>query len=343
MNSIFKKIHKKIFSKKETLNIQDIEKYREFDAYTLDIEVHCGQNVFVSSKLPSEPPQGITYKFGPSGYVGCPSSNYCVIPVAWRNTNNYCHWNFSELPFLFLAFESNVKNLVFPDIIIESKLPFQKRWLDLLTTLYPDKNINSISKTIFPEKALIPINHDTSNCTEPIGKCEYRHYHHGRATPYLIDRIDTTYKNYFMSSTKIIKTPQLIYINRSNRRLKNESELQKMLQEIGFEIVNLEELILDEQVLFFSNAKIIIGFHGAGLSNLLFASNSTKVFEIVDQDCVYPCYKDGVVVPGKKATRTYFHMLCEMKEIAYESIESKKYILDINNFKNKLTKILSTS
>jgi capsular polysaccharide biosynthesis protein len=318
-------------------SISDIKKYREFDSYELDIEIHRGQDVFIAAKIPSEPPEGITYQFGPSGYIGDPSSDYCVIPTTWRNVNNYCHWNFSELPYLFLAFESNVKNIVLPDAIIDSQLSFQKRWMELLSSLYPNKRIHRVSDSKFPKNALFPINHDTSASTKPIGKCAYKHYHHSRATPYLIDRVDREYKKHFMLPTKKFKSIKYIYINRHNRRLKNEMEVQEMLQEIGFVIVNLEDLTLDEQILVFANAKIIIGFHGAGLSNLLYANSSAKVFEIVDQDCVHPCYKDGIVIPGKKATRTYFHMLCEMKGIVYYPIESKKYTLDMPNFKNKLT------
>jgi hypothetical protein len=341
-------------------SISDIEKYREFDSYELDIEIHGGQNVFIAARLPSEPPEGITYQFGPSGYIGDPSSDYCVVPTTWKNVNNYCHWNFSELPYLFLAFESNVKNIILPDAIIDSQLSFQKRWMELLSSLYPNKRIHrvssfqkrwmallsslcpnkrihGVSNSKFPKNALFPINHDTSASIKPIGKCEYKHYHHSRATPYLIDSVDRKYKKHFMLPTKKFKGIKYIYINRQDRRLKNEIEVQEMLQEIGFVIVDLENLILDEQVLVFANARIIIGFHGAGLSNLLYANSSTKVFEIVDQDCVHPCYKDGIVVPGEKATRTYFHMLCEMKGIVYCPIESREYTLDIPNFKNKLT------
>jgi len=336
MKRILRKIYRKIFPFKSAKSNRLIEKYREFDEYSLDIEIFKGQVIHIDQKLPSEPPSGVTYKFGPSGYIGNPDSTFCVIPTTWKNVNNYCHWNFTELPFLFLAFESNAKKILLPDSIIDAKLPFQKRWLEILAMMYPEKEILRVSKTEYPIDALIPINHDTSSNTSAIGKCQYKHYHHSRATPYLIDRIDSLYKSNFKNINSEFNDYNHIYINRNTRRLKNESEIQKILIDLGFKIVNLEDLNLDEQIYIFSKAKTVVGFHGAGLSNILYANKTTQVFEIVDSDCVYPSYLDGVVIPGKKATRTYFHMLSVMKGIDYHVIESENYYLDESDFKNKL-------
>jgi len=313
-----------------------IDKYREFDKYQLTKEVYQEKTVFISSKLPSEPPEGIEYQFGPTGYVGNSKSNYCVIPTTWKNVNNYCHWNFTELPFLFLLFESSVQNIVIPDKIIDCKLPFQQRWLEILRNNHPEKNIFRLSKINPPANSLIPINHDTSTNTKLIGKCQYKFYHHGRATPYLIDRIENVYQGLFDSYDNSKIGSEYIYINRSSRRLKNEKKIQSFLQNLNFKIINLEDFTLDEQVYIFSKAKVIIGFHGSGLSNLLFSNPNVHVVEIVDQDCVYPCYIDGVVIPGRKATRTYYHMLAEMKGLHYNALESNNYVLNIDVLKNEL-------
>ncbi len=90
----------------------------------------------------------------------------------------------------------------------------------------------------------------------------------------------------------------------------------------------------------FHHAKIIIGFHGAGLTNVLFCSDSAIVFEIVDKDCVSPCYLDGIFITGRKATRTYFHMLSEMKQLEYYAVESHEYTLDLVLFEKKLSAIM---
>jgi hypothetical protein len=341
IRSFLQKVYKnlKLYLKpKYAIDLPAIKTYREFDSYKLDIESYPAKSFYVSSILPSEPPSGINYFFGPSGFIGKPNSNYCVIHTPWRDINNYCHWNFSELPLLFLGFESAAKNIVIPDSIFNAKHHFQKRWLKILKNIYPDKKLGKYSNTVLPSNILIPINHDTSSNLTPIGNCFYKDYHHGRATPYLIDRIENFYKDKFKPSKKHLKSPQKIYIERKNRRLKNEKEVQAVLLKMGFTILRLENINLDDQIIIFSNARIIIGFHGAGLSNLLFCDPSVQVLEIVDPDCVYPSYIDGLIIPGKKATRTYFHLLCVMKKISYRAIESSNYHLNIKEFKKKLEK-----
>ncbi|HMB01135.1 MAG TPA: glycosyltransferase 61 family protein, partial [Spirochaetota bacterium] len=317
---------------------QLIARYRVFDHYTLPHEVYPAESIHIPSRLPSEPPEGITYQFCASGYTGDPASDYCVIPTIWRNIHNYCHWHFSELPLLFLAFESKAANIVLPDEIIKAGLPFQKKWLSLLYSLYPKKKIIKCSQAKYPPNALIPRNHDTSSSRKPLGLSQYRHYHHSRATPYLINKIENKYKKYLCKNNQDY-AGEIIYINRRSRRLENETDFRKLLTASGVKIVRLEKIPLAEQAAMFLNAGLIIGFHGAGLTNLLYAGKSTKVIEMVDRDCVHPCYADGLLIPGKKATRTYFHMLAAMKNIPYFVSESKNYVLDLDQFQKLMQQV----
>ena len=315
-------------TRKQTMDLDLISKYREFDTYELSVEVFPKVKIHIPKKLPSEPEQGIDYTFGPSGYLGDPNSDYCIIPTEWKNINNYCHWNFTEIPVLHLAFSGTAKNIVLPSSMLELVQPFQIRWMEILKKKYPGKPVLDLSKIPYPSDPLIPVNHDTSSSETLIGKCAYKYYHHSRATPYTIQLVDEI-KSYFDSHTKSAM-PRRFYINRNSRRLKNEEEVQAYVRSLGYTVINLEDLTLDDQVYLFSNAEEIIGFHGAGLANLLFCNTngSTKVVEIVDRDCVHPSYLDGVVIPGVKATRTYFHMLEQMKNLSYEVVESDDYFLD---------------
>lgn len=77
--------------------------------------------------------------------------------------------------------------------------------------------------------------------------------------------------------------PERIYISRSNasvRRIANEEELIERLKQMGFAILHLEELSPYEQASLFHSAKVIVGPHGSGFANLVFASPETKVIEI---------------------------------------------------------------
>lgn len=316
--------------KKEPKTLEEkIALYREFDTYLPDEIVVPAQNIHIPKLLPSEPPEGIEYHFEATGYfTKSRNQNYCTIPTEWRNVNNYCHWTLTEIPILALAFESAAPTLVIADRLLNVELPFQKRWLEILRQAFPDKEVLPLSANEDKINGILPVNQDTSLARHLIGKCEYTWYHRSRATTYTIQLMETM-KPHFAPTQNF--ESQKIYINRRNRRrLQNEEEVQAFLKSQGFVIINLEDLTLDNQVALFSQAAVIVGFHGAGLCNLVFSTASQKIIEIVDEDCVYPSYKDGLVKPGHKATRTHFHMIAHMKGLNYSAIESDNYLLDLS-------------
>ena len=76
--------------------------------------------------------------------------------------------------------------------------------------------------------------------------------------------------------------PERIYVSRSKSRrpLANEDELEALLANAGFAIVHLEELPWIDQITLFQNARVIVGPHGAGLANLVFANPGSTVVEL---------------------------------------------------------------
>lgn len=83
-----------------------------------------------------------------------------------------------------------------------------------------------------------------------------------------------------------------LYISRahSTRPIVNEDELLPILRQYGFEIVTCEQLTVAEQIALFAEATCILGAHGAGLTNLLFAQPGTKVIEIYNRMMWVDCY-----------------------------------------------------
>lgn len=84
-----------------------------------------------------------------------------------------------------------------------------------------------------------------------------------------------------------------IYITRRRalrRRVLNESELEPVLREHGFEIVEAERLGFHDQIRLFGQAEAIVGPHGAGLTNIMFAPPGCKVMELFGADCVRVMY-----------------------------------------------------
>lgn len=75
----------------------------------------------------------------------------------------------------------------------------------------------------------------------------------------------------------------LVFVSRKDsphRVLLNEAELESALAALGFRTVVLGELSVAEQIRCFSRAAVIVGAHGAGLSNLMFAPAHACVVEI---------------------------------------------------------------
>jgi len=73
------------------------------------------------------------------------------------------------------------------------------------------------------------------------------------------------------------------------RRIANEEELAEALSTRGFEVVVLSELSFDEQIRRFAEARVVVGAHGAGLSNVLFA-DAPAVVELVPRGLLRPEY-----------------------------------------------------
>ena len=87
------------------------------------------------------------------------------------------------------------------------------------------------------------------------------------------------------------ETKQLIYIKRTNSRLPaNDEQFLAWRQHHGFEDFLLEDMSLSEQILLFRKAKIVLGSHGAGLTNIIHCRPGTLVVEFMPVGLNRPCY-----------------------------------------------------
>jgi hypothetical protein len=79
-----------------------------------------------------------------------------------------------------------------------------------------------------------------------------------------------------------------IYISRrlaAQRKASNEAEVVALLKTKGFEDIALEELSFKAQVELFAECEVVVGAHGAGLSNVVFSPPGCTVIEITPEDC----------------------------------------------------------
>ncbi len=84
-----------------------------------------------------------------------------------------------------------------------------------------------------------------------------------------------------------------IFISRrkaSVRKVINENELMDFLAPLGFKSYCLEDLSFNEQVKLFSKAKVVVGPHGSGLTNIMWSGAGTSVVELLPENRLHPDY-----------------------------------------------------
>ena len=94
--------------------------------------------------------------------------------------------------------------------------------------------------------------------------------------------------------------PEKLYISRSKSRrpLADEVRLEMLLFAADFEVVHLEDMPWIEQVRMFQRASVIVGAHGAGLANLVFAGPKTTVIELTVGYMFNRCFEWICIVAG---------------------------------------------
>ncbi len=92
-----------------------------------------------------------------------------------------------------------------------------------------------------------------------------------------------------------VRPKSKIYISRKNagtRRVINEDAVETFLMKYGFKTLFLEQMTVLEQLTEFANATDVIAPHGAGLTNLIYAQEGTRVLEFFSGQYVNKCYAE---------------------------------------------------
>jgi hypothetical protein len=77
-----------------------------------------------------------------------------------------------------------------------------------------------------------------------------------------------------------INMGESIFLSRNGYKRDNP-EIERIVRHCGLGVVNLSDWDVEDQVSIIRNAKHIVGLHGSGLANLIFARPNTKVLEII--------------------------------------------------------------
>ena len=229
---------------------------------------------------------------------------------------NYYHWLFDVIPRLFVLENSSVVDGCFKLLAPDKCLPFQVRTLSRLGFHCEDV----LSSRDYPHctaRNLIAISHPKTGSRNQSGE----------VSSWICERLRDAYMS--KEQKNAYGNDRLrIYVSRGDntnqRVLLNEPELLKQLSIRGFKSLELSTFSFDEQVDLFAHAEAVVGVHGAGLSNLVFAPAGCLVIEIAGQSY---CPKMFEEIAAHRCHK-YSRLICEQVNNGWPENSKKDIRLD---------------
>jgi capsular polysaccharide biosynthesis protein len=208
-----------------------------------------------------------------------------VAALAHIGGKGYFHWMFTVLPRYHLIAKSGVRVDRF--VVNALRAPYQTETLRMLGI--PEGAIEEASPELHLQARRVVIPSLPGNVTE--WACRFLR------------------KSLPPKQGGSRASAERVYITRRKadwRKVRNESDLLDELARFGFRAVELEALAVDEQIRLFSDAKILIGPHGAGFANLAFCRRGARVVELFAPGYVVPTF----MLVSRYAGLEYRPMIC---------------------------------
>ena len=199
----------------------------------------------------------------------------CTIIEAGSRPGDYANWIIDTLPRIWPLHRPEVQVLGPINLYIGQGLPKQKE--ELLRALLPP----TVQVQRIPERSRIEA---YQFVMLPFFSVEG----FGYLPPDYVDFFKNRVFNHFGISASAPKHRRLL-ISRARaakRRIVNEEVLSRELASHGFETVLLEDLPHAAQAALFNEAEVVVGVHGAGFSNLIYASHC-RVVEVFPSQPVW--------------------------------------------------------
>lgn len=127
---------------------------------------------------------------------------------------------------------------------------------------------------------------------------------------------------------------QRLYISRQKsgrRKISNLTEIEKILTDYEFEIIHPENLSFKEQIELFASAEVILGPHGGGLMNMIFATDALVIELLANHES---CHHQFVL--SNMLDHDYEFILCETVENSHNNIRHRDLIVDPGNLASLL-------
>tara|TARA_B100000029_G_scaffold269629_1_gene264970 strand:- start:7618 stop:8724 length:1107 start_codon:yes stop_codon:yes gene_type:complete len=224
---------------------------------------------------------------------------------------NYSHWLLDVLPRIALC--EDVLNISEVDFFLlpSMKKKFQRETLDLLN-IEESKRISSENFRHISASEIVVTDHPyciSGDATNDIHNI-----------PEWIS--SWLKKKYLNIKNKGSNYPKKIFIDRSDaksntshlRKIINENDVRDYLLQNGFKTIILGKYHFQEQVQIFNNADVIVGLHGAGLTNVCFSKPGAKLIEFKSM-----------------TTGFQYENLAKKNKLVYNCISCKSSKFDQNN------------
>lgn len=227
---------------------------------------------------------------------------------------------------------------VWIDIVSKFRL-IEKRWSTnfekyIFILSNPSKYFDKICKEFFPDlKYFVMPKNETWRFAHLIVP-SMSNYNDGILTPHMPPWIRAL-ANLVVGED--IKPTRKIFITRKdadNRNIKNQDELVMALK--GWETITLEDLSIKDQVKTFAEATHIVSPHGAGLTNLLWCREKTKVYELTHEAFAYK-----KVYPSLSNHLNLQHqvIICDTEKLSSKKPKNKK-IKDMVNLRIDIPRLI---
>ena len=135
-----------------------------------------------------------------------------------------------------------------------------------------------------------------------------------------------------------IATAPHIYVARTdstNRRMVNEDELIAYLETVGFRIVLPGSYTPEEQIVLFREARVVVGGHGAGMTNIAFCRPGTLIYELLPAYYPNACFNRMAQSGGVTYAADMFQ-----GEGTIETQLQSRWWVDLDVFKRRLETLL---
>lgn len=197
-----------------------------------------------------------------------------VAVITQRGDTCYFHWITEVLGRLALLEMSGIE---YDWLYVSTKKPFMKESL-ALWGVDLNKIIEPTDDTIYIEAEELIVPSLVSKVS--VGYTRFASYVPDYVINYIQQKLSLLAEKQLAISHSFSKR---IFISRKDsvvRQTINEDEVFELFKAKGFERYNLSDLSFIEQIELFQHAEMIVGTHGAGLTNTIFCKPGTLVIEL---------------------------------------------------------------